>query len=268
MLAGVPPSWEGKLMATHLWLGPTSHISHRAAARLYGLDSYSDQPLLELTLAGTGRIRLAGAKIHRSKKLLSRDVRKVRGFACSAPERLLLELAAVVPDQMLEGAFDNLLLERMTTHRRVDTYLQRVRASGLNGVTKLEALLQERNPDQAPAESVFETEFYRFLREAAHPGARFQYEVFDSAGLVARLDVAYPTQKVGLEAHSVRWHSSAERVRKDAERHNRLTALGWRILYETYDNLKARPQEMLERLTRLLQEPVRPAADFGREARA
>ena len=69
---------------------------------------------------------------------------------------------------------------------------------------------------------------------------------------MARLDVAYPDRKVGIEAQSKRWHSIWDRVQKDSLRHSRLTAAGWRVLYETYDTLNNSPHEILDRLGKLL----------------
>ncbi len=81
-----------------------------------------------------------------------------------------------------------------------------------------------------------------------------QHPVFDEQGIIGRLDIAFPDRRVGVEAHSLRWHSPRERVKRDAERHNRLTSAGWRILYETYEALERQPHEVLGRLKKLLAE--------------
>ena len=251
LVGGAPPSWHSRLMAVQLWLGPPAFVSHRSAARLYELEGYQGTETLDVTMVGTGRVGLAGVRIHRSRTLLREHCRRLGPFAVVSPEALLLQLAGSASFRLLEAAFDSVLFKRLSTHDRVGAHLSKVRASGLNGVRALEGLLESRDPKEAPAESFFETDFYRFLRTSPYWDAKFQYEVFDAGGRIGRLDVAYPDAKIGLEAHSSRWHSSAERVRKDARRHNRLTAAGWRVLYETYDDLKNRPSDILDRLETL-----------------
>ena len=209
---------------------------------------------------GNGRAALDGIRLHHSKTMRDSDVRRVGPLRYTVPERLLLDLAATVSSRMLEVALDSLLFQRLTTIQRIRTHLNEVRCSGLTGVRALATLLADRDPDQAPASSIFETDFYRFLKSSRHDyGARFQYDVFDGMGFVGRLDIAYPEQKVGIEVHSLRWHSPRERVKKDAARHNRLTAAGWRILYETYENLNSQPHEIARRLETLLYSSSSPA---------
>ncbi len=164
----------------------------------------------------------------------------------------MIELGAVSPPPILEAALDSVLFKRLTTHERLVSYLNAVRKPGLTGVAPVAALLSERDPAQAPAESFFETKFYRFLRRKYGKLVKYQHEVYDGHGLIGRIDAAFPEKNIGVEAHSLRWHSPRDRVRRDAERHNRLAAAGWRMLYETFDTLNKRPGEVLERLDRLL----------------
>ncbi len=163
-----------------------------------------------------------------------------------------MELAAVESPRLVEVALDSVLFKRLTTFERVRKYVRDIRKPGLNGSGVLARLVAERDPAQAPATSFFETNFYRFLRNVHQKTLEFQYAVTDEHGIVARLDAAFPEKRIGIEAHSVRWHSTRQQVQRDADRHNRLAAMGWRILYETYENLNRRPHEILERLDRLL----------------
>ena len=173
-------------------------------------------------------------------------------FRVTTVERTLADLPAVVSPRRLEAALDNALFKGLTTLPRLARFVDSVRRPGMRRISVLATMITERDPAQAPAESFFETDFYRFLRRSPLGGEEFQYSVFDHKGFIGRLDVAYPAHKVGLECHSLRWHSARERVKRDAERHNRLTAAGWRVLYETYETLRERPGEIHDRLSALL----------------
>jgi hypothetical protein len=251
LVGGTPIRWDNRLLAAQFSLGPTSAVSHRSSAVLQGIEGY-EQGALELTLVGQGRHSLEGIRIHRTTVLKDSDLRAKGPFRVSCPERLMLELAGVVSPRLLEAALDSVLFKGLTTFPRISAYLEANRRRGLPGVSALEQLLAERDPDQAPAESVFETDFYRLLKTSPWADAIFQHKVFDQFGFIGRLDVAYPEKKVGIEAYSKRWHSPGQRVDTDAARHNRFSVAGWRILYETWANLKDEPERVLDRLEAVL----------------
>ena len=252
LLSGTPLIWEARVLAAQFALGERAAVSHRAAGSLWDLDGFP-KGIVELTTANNGAdVGRNGVVIHRSTLLTPSDVRNMGNFRVTGIERTLGDLGAVLTQDRVERALESALYRGLTTVQRLSDWVARSRRKGLRGVATLAGLLEERDPSQAPAESLFETDFYRLLKESRFSDARFQFAVFDAAGFIGRLDVAYPEKKVGVEAHSLRWHSPRERVKRDAERHNRLTAAGWRVLYETYETLNRRPQEILDRLSCLL----------------
>ncbi|MDQ3985042.1 MAG: hypothetical protein M3280_00870 [Actinomycetota bacterium] len=248
---GVPLTWEARLLATQFALGERAAVSHRAAAALFDLDGFS-KGVIELTTGNGASLDRNGVIIHRSTLLSSSEIRGAGNYRMTKIERTLGDLGAVVSRDRVEKALESALYLGLTTLPRLADWFARSRRRGLRGVATLASLLEERDPSQAPAESFFETDFYRLLKDSRFWAAEFQFAVFDALGFIGRLDVAYPDKKVGVEAHSLRWHSPRERVKRDAERHNRLTAAGWRVLYETYETLNRRPHEILDRLGSLL----------------
>ena len=59
-----------------------------------------------------------------------------------------------------------------------------------------------------------------------------QYEIRDARGrFVARVDLAIPSVKLGLEAHSRRFHFGPEVEPLDEQRDLRAAAVGWELLY-------------------------------------
>lgn len=69
-----------------------------------------------------------------------------------------------------------------------------------------------------------------FLSTAFHFGER-EY----------RLDFAFPHIKLGIEAHSLRWHMGRERWVRDLQRDRRLKLAGWTLLYFSWDDMKLDP---------------------------
>ncbi|MGH9892199.1 MAG: hypothetical protein ACREA0_09505, partial [bacterium] len=166
-------------------------------------------------------------------------------------ERTLVDLGSVLGPERVEEALESALRHRLTTFGRVKGRLDDLRRPGLRGAAVLREIIESRDPVLVPTESIFETRFYRMLKKSRRlPPPVRQHRVFDDLGFVARLDLAWPPVKVGVECHSLRWH--ANRTKRDARRHNRLTTLGWGVLYELYEDMNERPEQVLSRLEDLL----------------
>jgi hypothetical protein len=243
LLAGVPLSWEGRLVAAQTWLGEHAVVSHRSAARVWALEGFDDH-LIELTLTSGTRPSGRGVIIHRSTQLPKSDIRTRSSLPVTTPERTLVDLSGVLSERRVDEALDSALHKGLTTFERVIRRAEQL-PQGTRGLATMKRLLADRDPDHAPRESIFETRFYRMLCRSHLPRPVPQYRVYDDAGLIGRIDLAYPQQLVGVEAYSLRWHSARLRVKRDAARHNRLSVLGWRMLYETYEDLDRSPEEIL-----------------------
>jgi very-short-patch-repair endonuclease len=147
-------------------------------------------------------------------------------------------------EQELEVALEHALRERMTTVRRLRWRLDELGTNGRPGTGALRCVLGSRRTATTPTESTLETLFAGVLRGAGAPAPERQFVIRDGAGFVARMDFAYPDCRVGIEVTGHRFHSGRRAWARDIERNNRLTALGWRILYVTWDRLVDRPDEV------------------------
>lgn len=75
-----------------------------------------------------------------------------------------------------------------------------------------------------------------------------QHEVFDARGeFVARLDMAYPRLRLGME-YDGRGHLQAWEQDRDARRTNALDACGWSVLRFTSPDILRHPDETAERV--------------------
>lgn len=88
------------------------------------------------------------------------------------------------------------------------------------------------------AESPKESELRVLLIEAGFASPTANHVVVDGAGsFVARVDLAYPAQKVALEYEGDHHRETKEQWRKDLKRRRRLEALGWIYLPVTAADL-------------------------------
>lgn len=247
VVGGSPRSWEQSLMVAYISAGPRAHVSHRSAGRLWGL---LESSLVEVsTPRRMESDRLAS--FHRIGELPPGDVVELRPFRVSSPTRTLIDLAAVLPLERLEVVVDDALRRRLTSLARLRWRLDRVGAKGVHGARLLRRVVTDRDPAEAP-ESVLERTFLRLLRAHGLPRPRTQFVVRDGDGFVARLDFAYPEQRVAVEVDGYSHHSGRIAWERDRTRRNRLESLGWQVLNATARQMRERPGDVLVPLARLL----------------
>jgi very-short-patch-repair endonuclease len=70
--------------------------------------------------------------------------------------------------------------------------------------------------------------------------------VYDDVGFVARVDFAWPEQRVAVE-YEGRWHGERQHVATDRRRLNRLTAAGWTVIFVTAEDMQD-PAQLLLRI--------------------
>src|SRR5439155_6498379 len=88
--------WRGILIAAVLAYGPEAVLSHRAAARLWGIrpDNRRD---VDVTVPARGLRRRRGLQPHCVRRLDPRDVTQLDGIPVTTLPRTLLDLAEVTP---------------------------------------------------------------------------------------------------------------------------------------------------------------------------
>ena len=88
-------------------------------------------------------------------------------------------------------------------------------------------------------ESWFEELVAACLHDARIPEVVPQYEIVDEAGrFVARVDLAIPSVRLGLEAHSRKFHFGPQAESLDEQRDVRVAACGWELLYLGWHSTK------------------------------
>jgi very-short-patch-repair endonuclease len=241
-------SWHQTLMAAALAAGPEAAVSHRGAAFLHGITDIT--PCAEVTVRATRAPRTGDVLIHRAAQLDRVDIGAVDRIPTTRPARTLIDLAGVLGPSALEAAVDDFLSRRLVSVEYLGRRLDALGRAGRGGAGVLADQLADRSGARPRTHSEFERRLLAALRRGGLPVPRTQFEVELPGGRKAFLDAAYPEQLLGIEADSYRHHSSRSDWGRDRTRNRMLTAIGWRILPVTWNDLVPDPAAMLDLIAR------------------
>jgi very-short-patch-repair endonuclease len=218
-LGHMPPSPHARSMAAVLACGPDAALSHRSAAKLWGLIRY-DGPV-EVT-ARTRR-RRPGVIVHENK-LMDRDVTTHWGVRTTTAARTLTDLAGTLDPASLTRAVN---AARINRHLSLDDLPARFGAQ-----------------PKRPARSAFEDAFPKFCARHRLPQPEINAIV---AGY--EVDAYWPAKKLVVELDGEEFHQGFEADRlKDAD----LVEAGLRVVRVTWDRLTLEPKREARRFRTLL----------------
>ncbi len=233
-VTAVPRSWAQQLMAACLSVGSAVWASHRAASALWQLAGVP-QGVIEIT-STRSLVARSGVTIHTVTHMPECDVCVFKAVPVTNVSRTLLDLGAVVKEEVVEIALDDALRRGLTSVARLRWRLEELGGKGRRGCKTLRALLEVRGSQLAVPESVLETKFRRLLRRAGLPEPILQHRDSDRRP-AGRIDFAYPRQKVAIEVDGRKWHSSRPVVNRDLRKSNALNVRGWIVLRFTWEDV-------------------------------
>jgi hypothetical protein len=236
--AGAPETWKGRLLAA-CWAGGFRAVaSHRSAAALYELAGGREQ-VAEITCPRWRRARHAEVEVHETKALDPVDMTVVDGIPVTTPERTLFDLGAVCGPLVVRMAFDKARKNGLLTFDSTELTLRRLARRGRPGSRILRGVLASRDPSQAPSESEMETMLLDVIERHGLPKPVPQFEIYDRAGqFVARVDAAYPEQRIAIEYQSYQEHTEPEAIVRDSRRRKALKAIHWDTIEATAPELR------------------------------
>lgn len=238
-------------MAACVWAGEGSAAWGRAAARLWGLDTFDRAGVEICTPRNVRPPRGVNFSVHYRVRLCKHELRTLRSIPTTAPERTLLDLGAVVSPMRVELGLEDALRKGLTTLPRVRDYARDNCGRGRRGCKTLKRLLDGRPAQLAPTESYHETRCWQFFKKYHLPLPVRQLRV-PGGDMTARFDFAYPDALLAIESESYRFHGGRKAWRHDRRRVSALAALGWRIVYITKEDLDERPKEKADQIRRAL----------------
>ncbi len=233
---------ESRLLATCISHGGLA--SHRSAAALHGIDGFSLRIPEVVVALGRGR-SATGVIVHRSAQMhLARRV-EIDGIPCTGLARTVLDLAAVVSRQSLEGAIDAVVRDRRLRYSDLYDVLVAHSRRGRNGLLHLRTALDARCGDDVVPLSQWSRSVRELLVGVGIVRPEMEYRVYDNHGrFVAQVDLAYPSRRLAIELDSIRWHHNSESFVNDRRRRNQLQAAGWDVLNFTWEDYSERPRDL------------------------
>lgn len=185
-------------------------------------------------------------KIRRSRQWAQCGFVEINGILTTGIDRTILDLAAVVSPTKLNHAVDAVIRQKLTTWPDLYHVLVIHSRRGRNGCGPLRKILDARFGDTAIPDSRWNRNVGSLLFDAGLPEPEYEYEITGSGGeFVARVDLAYPNDRVAIELDSVRWHLNHASFRDDPRRKNKLMLEGWTVLTFTWSDYVDTPNDLV-----------------------
>ncbi len=247
---GVPTSFEQRLTAALAEFPNEADeglAGGLAAGRLLRLDVPRTRDVeLSVARVARGRARSLPFLVRSHGPLNPVDRVEVDGFPCLAASRLIIEEAGRWPASTLESAVDSALRLGWTSPTFLRSRLSALRTRGKRGVRALDRAL-----DGTGGHNWLEREFLRLVKASGLRAPETQMTFRRDGVTVARVDSVWKDERLVVEVAGHQTHSSRLDRQRDAQRQTELTALGYRVVTFTYDDVAERPGWVVESLRRL-----------------
>jgi very-short-patch-repair endonuclease len=228
-------------VAALLACGSGSVVSHRSAARLWGLPAFLGwtKPV-EVTVPGRDAGKKGGIAIYPVNSIDPRDVRRADGIPATTPARTLLDLSALLPIDTIEVAYADARARGLVNEADLADVLQR--NPGRRGAKALRSLLALA-VGGGVSRSEAERRMRGIMRTAALPAPKCNTRV---AGFEE--DFIWPEQRVIVEVDGFAFHADKRSFERDRERDARLAASGYVVIRVTWRQLVARREAVAARI--------------------
>lgn len=200
-----------------------------AAAWLHELDGFDEPPPTEVIGARGRRLRGLDAVIQHYGDVPPEDLVVIDGIPCTGLARTVCDIATKLgPDRCLRALDD--FERRRNSLGWLTMTAGRLDRPGQTGTRIVRRLLAERT-GRAP-DTWFERLVERCLAIPGLPPWTRQHDVLDDDGThIGRIDLASIPLRLGVEAHSKRYHFGARPGGRDQERDDEMAAVGWDLRY-------------------------------------
>ncbi len=254
-LIGAAATWHQRAFVASQALGGCPIISHEAGARLHTCEEFGSEDRVIVTVCRGQRIRGCDVVIHQVAEAVdARDIVEIDGIRCTGLARTIVDLAAIMSPARLERLVDE-FERRDASLRWLQDTAQRLNRPGFAGGRRvLDELARRQSRGRTLVRgSWFQKLVAECLSSPAIPDLREEFEVRSGAGeLLARVDLAVPSVRLGIEAHSRRFHFGARAEHFDQERENRLAVEGWMLCYVGYADATRTPAQVRRHIEQLV----------------
>jgi hypothetical protein len=188
-----------------------------------------DRDVLEITVSGTSRVRLADVVVHESTVWRPDHFARRAGIPVTSVARTLCDVTAVAPAPAVERAVDDALRRKLVTLRSLQRVADSLDGRGRRRCTVTRGILAERQPGYDPGGSDAELRIVRLLVRAGLSRPVQQWRVRFEGGS-ARTDLACPELGIVIEYDGWDTHKLRTAFKGDRHRGNDLELLELTVL--------------------------------------
>ncbi len=214
---------------------PGSAVAGRSACFLHGLGEPSVKQV-DLWIPERARHRsLDGVSLVRNASVVAHHhVVPVNRIRTLSPPLALMQAGIWMDDVALEHCLDDFL--RRFDEAWLRSELERFCRPGRPGIAALRRVLNAPNRVMGVTDSWMERLLANLAAQPGLPPVQLQCEVIVGAKTY-RVDVAFSSIRLGLEAHSRSFHFGLKKENADNVRDLDFASVGWQLLYLTWQQI-------------------------------
>lgn len=230
---------RGRWMAAVLAVGDGALLSHRSAARLWGLMTPAVESI-DVTVPSSRLVMRKGIASHVS--LVPGDEREVvEGIPVTSPFRTIFDLAAVSGSREVERAWHEAEVRQLTDRVSLPMLLERY--PGRRGTRVLRELLGSGEP-VGISRNDFEEAFLALVDANGLPRPRMNADL-SVRGRFIEVDALWEHERLAVELDSRSVHGTKKRFESDRRRDRILVAEGFRTMRVTWWQLRDEPEAIV-----------------------
>ena len=225
------------LAATHAL---NAVASHESAARLHGLEGLQDlRPVVSVPIRRSNRF--SGVVVHQLTDLMPEHTEVSRGVPTTTGPRTIVDLAGVVPADLLQKLVDDANRAGIATYQEVWDLHGQLARRGKPGIRKLRRILELRLDMNLVTDSTLEMRLVDLLTSTGIPLPQTQWTPPWLRHMNGRVDLVYRDAELIVEGDSFRWHNDPRSFQADRKRDNLAQLAGWTVLRFTWEDITRRP---------------------------
>ena len=226
-------------------------VSHQSAARFHHFDLVSSASPT-VTVPHRGTHTFPGLTVHQSTDLLPEHVVTINAFRVTNAARTILDLAKVTNRSRMEQVVDHALAAGLVDFEDLARLFLALTRQGKKGMKHMRQVLADREDDSRVTETVIERRLFRLLTDAGLEAPTRQFHAPWLEAVDGRVDFAYVTERVVVEADSRRWHRLFDAFEVDRRRDISAQLAGWIVLRITWRMIEEDPAFVVGSIRRAL----------------
>lgn len=256
--AGAPMSIRSELADVLLDIGEPVWCCGPTAAALLGFDGFRLHRPFHVLVPRDRCLRRWNVQVHRTQSIDRIDRCEIDGVASTSAARTIIDLARVLPADVLATCLDSALRDGRTSEDLLHRRIVGLRSQGRFGLPLLHEVLAGREVTRG-GHSWLEREYLRALDEAGLPRPRTQQILAKAKDRLVRVDCYFEGTNVVVELLGYRFHRTRGQMAHDATRMNALLTKGLRPYQFTYSQLVTEMDWVIE-TSRIALASAHPAA--------